>query len=73
VKKVRGAVMEMRGGKMNESEFGARFDGKGQRWTMIHAVFDMHCKRLGLNQDRLEDEGPSTFAKPKRQLSLFDG
>jgi DNA repair photolyase len=70
--KVRNAVMEMRGGKMNEAAFGERFRGKGQRWAMIEAMFQSNCKRLGLNHERLA-EGASTFRRPKRQLSLFDG
>ena len=69
--KVRNAVMEMRGGKMNEAAFGERFRGKGQRWAMIEAMFQANCKRLGLNTERL-GEAASTFRRPKRQLSLFE-
>jgi len=71
--KVRNAVMEMRGGKMNESAFGARFSGSGPRWAMIEKVFETHCSRLGLNQERLDGAAASTFRRPERQLSLFEG
>lgn len=72
VNKVKNAVLEMRGGKMNESAFGARFSGQGPRWTMIEKLFETHCARVGLNHDRLSSEGPSTFRRPQKQLSLFD-
>jgi DNA repair photolyase len=71
--KVRNAILEMRGGKMNDSQFGSRFAGKGPRWAMIERVFETHCKRLGLSEERLTTEGASTFRRPKRQLSLFEG
>ena len=70
--KVKNAVLEMRGGKMNESSFGARFSGQGPRWAMTERVFATHCTRLGLNHERIASEVPSTFQRPKKQLSLFD-
>lgn len=69
--KVKNAVLELRGGKMNESAFGARFSGLGPRWAMIEKVFEMHCARLGLDKERITSDGPSTFHRPKKQLSLF--
>ncbi|HRI64561.1 MAG TPA: radical SAM protein [Polyangium sp.] len=70
--KVQNAVLEMRGGKMNESAFGARFSGRGPRWAMIEKLFAAHCARLGLDHDRITTEVSSTFQRPKKQLSLFD-
>jgi DNA repair photolyase len=72
VNKVKNAVLEMRGGKMNESAFGSRFSGKGPRWTMIEQLFDAQCARLGLNKERISSDVPSTFRRPEKQLSLFD-
>ena len=72
VKKVKNAVLEMRGGKMNDSAFGARFSGQGPRWAMIEQLFKSHCERLGLNQERIATEAPTTFSRPKKQLPLFD-
>lgn len=72
VNKVKNAVMELRGGKMNESAFGARFSGQGPRWAMIEKLFDAHCTRLGLNRERISSDVPSTFRRPNKQLSLFD-
>ncbi len=72
--KVRNAIREMRGGKMNESSFGARFEGKGARWQAIERMFDVHARRLGLDgDDRLAiAAGPTTFRRPTAQCSLFD-
>lgn len=72
--KVRNAIREIRGGKMNESGFGARFRGQGARFQAIEALFALHCRRLGLSGERLLPEAPSgtTFRRPSRQGKLFD-
>lgn len=70
--KIKNAVLELRGGKMNESAFGARFSGLGPRWAIIEKIFDTNCARLGLNKERISSDGPSTFLRPKKQLSLFE-
>jgi DNA repair photolyase len=66
VNKVKNAVLEMRGGKMNESAFGSRFSGKGPRWTMIEQLFDAQCARLGLNKERISSDVLSTFRRPEK-------
>jgi len=71
--KVRNAVLEIRGGKMNESAFGARFKGRGARWAAIQALFDVHCRRLHLTTtDDDSPPEPTTFRRPSRQGMLFD-
>lgn len=72
--KVRHAIREIRGGKMNESAFGARFAGQGPRWKAIEALFDLHCRRLGLDGERLlpDETTGTTFRRPSRQGTLFD-
>lgn len=71
--KVRRAIREMRGGKMNEAAFGARMEGKGARWEAIQQLFAIHCRRLGLNESRVaEDDAGTTFQRPVRQGTLFD-
>jgi DNA repair photolyase len=73
--KVENAVRELRGGKLNESSFGARFQGKGARWSAIETLFDVHCRKLGLNVDEMAPEPPpgtSTFRRPSAQGTLFD-
>ena len=57
--KVRSAILEVRGGKMNESAFGERFAGRGPRWAAIEQLFDVHARRLGLSRGRAGDaQGP---------------
>jgi DNA repair photolyase len=72
--KVRNAVLEMRGGKMNEASFGGRFEGKGPRWAAVETLFDVHCKKLGLNRrdDAVSAPVETTFRKPSRQGTLFN-
>jgi DNA repair photolyase len=78
VRKIEHAIQELRGGsgKMNESQFGKRFVGRGERWKAIEAMFELHCRRLGINVDdeRYRDDEPTTFvrpAPPTRQMTLF--
>jgi DNA repair photolyase len=75
VRKIEHAIQELRGGrgKMNESAFGKRFVGQGERWKAIEAMFELHCRRLGffLDEERYDDSAPSTFQRPTRQLGLF--
>lgn len=73
--KVRSAIRELRGGKMNESAFGARFEGRGPRWAAIERLFELHRRRLGLDSDDEMAAGPpavNTFRRPSRQGTLFD-
>jgi DNA repair photolyase len=70
--KVRRAIRELRGGRMNEAAFGARFQGRGARWEATQQLFEIHCRRLGLNASRISDgEGRSTFRRPGQQAALF--
>jgi len=73
--KVKRAILEMRGGKMNTAEFGDRMAGKGPRWDAISTLFELTARRLGLTTwDGAEDtrETASTFKRPKAQRELFD-
>jgi DNA repair photolyase len=72
--KVRAGIRELRGGKMNEGAFGARFQGSGKRWAALQQLFEIHCRRLGLNASRVAEEqgAVSTFRRPGRQGVLFD-
>jgi DNA repair photolyase len=76
--KVQSALRQIRNGKLNESEFGARMTGEGPRWEAIRMLFDVHCKRLGLDRgerddgsDAAKEIAPTTFRRPRAQQSLF--
>jgi DNA repair photolyase len=74
VRKIEHAIQEVRGGKMNESAFGKRFQGLGERWKTVEAVFDLHYKRLGFAGGESRDEEHEeirTFKRPTKQLDLF--
>lgn len=70
--KVRHALEEMRGGKINLAEFGARMGGKGARADMLRDLFRLTARRLGLNQAPL-DISTDHFRRPARngQIDLF--
>ena len=76
-KKVENAVREMRGGELYVSEFGKRGVGEGARWDAIERLFDLTCKKLGLDagrEDRMgddQDDRATTFRRPGDQLRLF--
>ncbi len=72
VGKVTRAIQELRGGAMNESEFGARMRGRGPRWAMIERLFSTTSKRLGLDSTEGPGETRRSFRRPSAQQSLFD-
>jgi DNA repair photolyase len=65
---------QTRGGKRNESRFGARMEGVGPRWAAIESLFDIECRRLGINQEPGgEKPRTSTFRRSVGlQPGLFD-
>ena len=76
VNKVRNAMTEMHQGKLYNSQFGLRHSGVGERWEAIDWLFDLTCKRLGLNGDSniRFPTPPKTFIRPPQpgaQLELF--
>jgi DNA repair photolyase len=72
-KHVLALMREMRGGKLYDAEFGARFSGKGPYAEMIAKRFRLACNRLGLEKNRAHLDC-SQFKPPARagdQLALF--
>ena len=71
--KIWNAIEEMRGGKRNDTRFHDRMVGRGPRWAAIEALFDIECRRLGLNAEDGDDddEEPSAFRRPSAQSELF--
>ncbi|MHC4491220.1 MAG: hypothetical protein ACYTDU_06320 [Planctomycetota bacterium] len=60
----------MRGGALYRAELGVRHRGSGQRWDAIEELFDLTCRRLGLNRDE-EEPAPVPLRQEGAQLSLF--
>ena len=73
--KVRNAIREMRGGKLNDARFGMRMRGSGPRWALIEEMFEKQRKRLGLARRSVGRAAlHDTFRRPPPQLpqlSLF--
>jgi DNA repair photolyase len=72
--KVVHALRELRGGGLNEPRPGARMEGRGARWAAIEDLFDIQCRRLGLDRGGGETadavpRGPGD--RPRGQLPLF--
>jgi DNA repair photolyase len=74
--KVRHAIEEMRGGKLNDPRFGSRMRGNGPRWQLVESLFRSTMRRLGMQirESSMDGElaGTSTYERPKRQLTLFE-
>jgi len=48
--KVLNRIKELRGGKLNNSEWGKRFTGEGEIADAINNLFKLSCKKYGLNK-----------------------
>jgi DNA repair photolyase len=71
--KIVNRVKEVKGGVLNKSEFHERMTGEGPFWEMVKKSFEIHVRRLGLNEKRyVARESKTTFRRPTAQQSLFD-
>lgn len=69
--KVLNRVKDIRGGKLNESEFGKRFSGQGEFAEQIRKMFKIQTQKLGFNQRDLK-LSTRHFRRPEEgQLTLF--
>jgi DNA repair photolyase len=70
--KVLHRVRALRGGRLNDSQFGSRMRGKGEFAEMIGQLFAVACRKAGL-EGRGTGLSTEAFRKPgEKQLSLFD-
>lgn len=70
--KVLNRIRDIRNGKLYESEFGERFYGKGEFASQIKKIFNIHVKKLGLNQVPLS-LSTKHYKRPQvGQLDFFD-
>lgn len=69
--KVLNRIRDIRSGKLNESEFGERFHGKGEYASQIRNMFNINVEKLGLNEKDLM-LSTKHFLRPKvGQIDLF--
>ena len=67
--KIEHAIQEMRGGAWNDSGFGGRMRGQGERWKTSLALFEATCRRLGMNDSEAQLPRPANLRG--RQGELF--
>jgi DNA repair photolyase len=70
--KILNSIREIRGGKLNSSEWGKRFSGEGELADTIHKLFKISCRKYGLNK-RDFNLTRKHFKVPEKdnQLKLF--
>jgi DNA repair photolyase len=79
-KKVLNALEECRSGQASRAAFHDRMQGSGPRWDILRDVFELHCRRLGLQtsrDDQVEPLAPDAAPPATRearpvQRGLFD-
>jgi DNA repair photolyase len=70
--KVLNRIRAMRGGNLNDPNFGSRMSGEGVFAEQIEALFAVACRRAGIGDIRPQ-LSTNAFRRPgDRQLSLFD-
>lgn len=42
------ALIDARGGRLHDPRFGERMAGRGERWSIVRQLFEVHARRLGL-------------------------
>jgi DNA repair photolyase len=71
--KVLGHIRSMRGGKLNDPEFGSRMKGGGVYAEHISRLFDVSCRRAGIERGRFPKLSTASFRKDGGiQPGLFD-
>lgn len=70
--RILGRVRELRGGKLNESAFGARMRGEGPMAADIGNLFRVSARRFGLDRP-LDSLSVAAFRRPgeQKQMELF--
>jgi DNA repair photolyase len=71
--KVLGRIRSMRGGKLNDPGFGSRMKGGGVYAEHISRLFDVSCRRAGIERGRFPKLSTASFRKDGGiQPGLFD-
>jgi DNA repair photolyase len=70
--KVLNRIRAMRGGELNDPRFGSRMEGEGIFAEQIHTLFQVACRKAGIEKNHFE-LSTAAFRRPAgAQLSLFD-
>src|SRR5678815_2639077 len=68
--KILNRVREIRGGRMNDPNFGSRLRGEGEYAKQLKMLFQATCRKLGLNAVR-PTLSIDAFRRPGSQMTLF--
>src|SRR5262245_9062623 len=68
--KILGRVREMRGGRLNDPNFGSRLRGQGEYAQHLDSLFEVTCRREVLNDSRPQLNAEA-FRRPGSQMNLF--
>jgi len=69
--KILGRIREMRGGRLNDPNFGSRMHGQGPYADHIRSLFEMSCRKFRLNASRPKLTA-AAFRRPgPSQLGMF--
>ncbi|MGB8318357.1 MAG: hypothetical protein WCE54_09550, partial [Ignavibacteriaceae bacterium] len=69
--KIINRIRNMRGGKLNNSEFGKRFSGEGEFAGTIKKLFAISSKKYGLNKRDYRLSVENFRKKANEQLEMF--
>ncbi|CAN5719465.1 hypothetical protein BH24ACT21_BH24ACT21_04360 [soil metagenome] len=69
--KVLNHIREMRGGKLNDPNFGSRMSGEGVYAEHLARLFEVSCRRAGLKNERRPSLSTAAFRR-LGQPTLFD-
>jgi DNA repair photolyase len=71
--KVLNRIRSMRGGKLNDARFGSRMRGEGIFADRISQLFEISCRRAGLEGKHFPRLSTTAFLRPREmQPPLFD-
>lgn len=72
--KVLNRLRDLRGGVLYDPRYGARMRGEGPFAEQVRQVFEVSCRRFGLNETSVE-LSTAAFRRPPKggQLGMFDG
>jgi DNA repair photolyase len=70
--KVLNRIRSMRGGRLNDPEFGSRMRGEGVFAEQGARLFDVSCRRVGIGRGRFPKLSADAFCRPGEHPTLFD-
>jgi DNA repair photolyase len=67
--KVLSQIRDIRGGKLNDANFGSRMRGEGVQADQLHQMFKLYTRKYGLNQKKIS-LSTEHFSRPGDQLGF---